>query len=120
MSKILSSEDLPNAFEHGDDDKKIDRLDIENTLQIDEKDNPILRAAHIHILGDIIQSLGVVIASMIAAFSVYGVSKLLFRNNKPQDLTRSKPKIYQPEIFSASTSTASSRSEKQEKMRPVP
>ena len=62
----------------------------------------------------------VVIASMIAAFSVYGVSKLLFRNNKPQEITRSQPKIYQPEIFSASTSTASSRSEKQEKVRPVP
>lgn len=81
MSKILTSDDIPNAFENlNNEHKKMEdiiecdgtelllRNDTENnnrSVHIDEKDNPILRAAYIHILGDILQSLGVLIASII-------------------------------------------------------
>lgn len=79
MSKILTSEDIPNAFENNGNinndnmeaDEEMNTLTDENKLEeplIEEKNNPILRAAFIHILGDIIQSLGVVIASLIIYF----------------------------------------------------
>jgi zinc transporter 2 len=77
MSKILMSEDLPNAFEHGHDHDeskaKIDTVEATGTgiispPSIDENENPILRAAFIHILGDIIQSAGVLVASIIIYF----------------------------------------------------
>ena len=69
MSKILSSEEIPNAFEHSDE--KHD--EINNT--VNDKDNPILRAAYIHILGDIIQSMGVLIASILI---------FIFQENNPK------------------------------------
>lgn len=87
MSKILSSDDIPNAFENLNnqqmkvedtiDGDKCEALlgDYNNNnhnnnnnapdLLVDDKENPILRAAYIHILGDIIQSVGVLIASII-------------------------------------------------------
>lgn len=81
MSKILSSDDIPNAFENlNNEQMKIeDMIDCDKSesllgesnrsinaaIIINERDNPILRAAYIHILGDIIQSLGVLIASVI-------------------------------------------------------
>jgi len=81
MSKILSSDDIPNAFENlNNEQMKIeDMIDCDKSesllndsnrsinapIHINDKDNPILRAAYIHILGDIIQSLGVLIASVI-------------------------------------------------------
>lgn len=85
MSKILTSEDLPNAFENpavlG---QNADIIELENDsesqathsrketeeplLPADRKENPILTAAYVHILGDILQSLGVVIASLIIYF----------------------------------------------------
>jgi zinc transporter 2 len=74
MSKILMSEEIPNAFEHGHDHSH-HKIDTEVTDEegmhlhkVDEKENPILRAAFIHILGDIIQSAGVVVASSIIYF----------------------------------------------------
>jgi cation diffusion facilitator family transporter len=80
MSKILTSEDIPNAFENSPhhagnnaDVIEIPGPDAEmkqelNTPLLKEKDNPVLNAAYIHILGDIIQSVGVVIASLIIYF----------------------------------------------------
>ena len=82
MSKILTTEKIPNAFEVGmgndnnDDIELIDRngaqtLLIENEnldskkQKMKENENLIMRATALHILGDIIQSLGVVIASTI-------------------------------------------------------
>jgi zinc transporter 2 len=75
MSKILISEDLPNAFEHHEENGK-NKIDTEEGTElkfsgppsIDEAENPILRAAFIHILGDIIQSAGVLVASLIIYF----------------------------------------------------
>lgn len=76
MSKILTSEDLPNAFEHASEEA--DRIELEVIEEeeaeemakplLEEKDNPVLKAAYIHILGDIIQSAGVVLASLIIYF----------------------------------------------------
>jgi len=100
LGKILSSEDLPNAFELevpespikmktnktedlDKNDNKNDNNDYvevgestelvldtkekkiftEKTIEEKEKENPVLRAAILHILGDIIQSIGVVIAA---------------------------------------------------------
>lgn len=73
MSKILTSDSIPNAFEGGMGSINADIIEIpeENNLNqplIEEKNNPVLRAAFIHVLGDIIQSLGVVIASLIIYF----------------------------------------------------
>lgn len=100
MSKILTSEKIPNAFEDGmggsnisnpnsinSEDNSLqepllnqiengvfDNLDNNNqnnravnqvNNQIDENENLIMRATALHILGDIIQSIGVVIASTI-------------------------------------------------------
>jgi zinc transporter 2 len=76
MSKILSSDDLPNAFENPTGAKadiievepeNLEGQDLEQPL-ISKKENPVLSAAYIHILGDIIQSAGVVIASLIIYF----------------------------------------------------
>jgi len=84
LAKILSSEDLPNAFEKEDHDEagikipdtEVVSTDVEHTEPIkkDESENPVLRAAIIHILGDLLQSLGVVIASII----IY-----IFQNSTP-------------------------------------
>lgn len=78
MSKILTSDPIPNAFEKGDSSVDSIEGDAENGIEGDEnslekpliekKENPILRAAYIHILGDIIQSLGVLVASCIIYF----------------------------------------------------
>ncbi len=98
MSKILTSEKIPNAFEDGmggglpSNPNSTDGLDnnlnepllnqIENGVnvddnnvnnqgnisKIDENENLIMRATALHILGDIIQSIGVVIASTIIYF----------------------------------------------------
>lgn len=99
MSKILTSEKIPNAFEDGmgagsvisntdlPEDNNINEpllnqiengVDINNNnnnmenniendmkKEIDENENLIMRATALHILGDIIQSIGVVIASTI-------------------------------------------------------
>jgi zinc transporter 2 len=88
MSKILTSEKIPNAFEdageHGSgpaskDSNNPNELNehllnrIENgdismnkeKKEIDENENLIMRATALHILGDIIQSIGVVTASLI-------------------------------------------------------
>lgn len=71
MAKVLmSNEDIPNAFE---DETKPQveegafNSKEENEEHLTKKDdnNPILRATIIHILGDMIQSLGVLIASII-------------------------------------------------------
>ena len=74
LAKILSSEDLPNAFEKEEDHGELaipenvqiqihgNRLDNESK---NDENNPVLRAAIIHILGDMLQSLGVLIASII-------------------------------------------------------
>jgi zinc transporter 2 len=70
MSRILLSEDIPNAFENHEDHKE-DQVDYNAALlpkNVDEKENPILRAAFIHVLGDIIQSAGVLLASLIIYF----------------------------------------------------
>jgi zinc transporter 2 len=86
MSKILTSEDLPNAFENpqvlgqnadvieleggSESNSSSSRRDLEMPLIAEkkERENPILTAAYVHILGDILQSLGVVIASLIIYF----------------------------------------------------
>jgi len=72
MSKILTSEELPNAFENGQFTiNNADGLEMDMEIEapkIEEKDNPVLRAAFIHILGDIIQSLGVLLAAVIIYF----------------------------------------------------
>jgi cation diffusion facilitator family transporter len=78
MSQILMSENIPNAFEKGDDSHDEIQLEGEEYQQLrdnendgkseskdKDKDNPLLRAAYIHILGDIIQSAGVLLASII-------------------------------------------------------
>lgn len=76
MAKVLmSNEDVPNMFE---DDHKIQAAEGNLKEKVSEKnsekggndekldhENPILRATVIHILGDMIQSLGVLIASII-------------------------------------------------------
>ncbi len=78
MSKILTSDNIPNAFEKGDD--SVDDIEVGEDLLnssgineaneplIKEKDNPILKAAFVHILGDILQSVGVLIAATIIYF----------------------------------------------------
>jgi len=77
MSKILSSDDIPNAFEGGMGKVEVqaDYIELENEIKedlerplIERKENPVLTAAYIHILGDILQSLGVLIASLIIYF----------------------------------------------------
>merc|ERR1712032_382202 len=86
MSKILTTEKIPNAFEDAGEShsqpsskdsvnelnepllNRIENGDIEITKEkkeIDENENLILRATALHILGDIIQSMGVVCASLI-------------------------------------------------------
>lgn len=85
MSKILTTEKIPNAFEVGmgndnnDDIEVSDRNGAQTPLlniienenvnskkqKMNENENLIMRATALHILGDIIQSLGVVIASTI-------------------------------------------------------
>ncbi len=76
MSKILSNDDLPNAFENPTgiradiievENESEQQRDIEQPL-IEKKENPVLSAAYIHILGDIIQSAGVVVASLVIYF----------------------------------------------------
>jgi zinc transporter 2 len=76
MSKILSNDDLPNAFENPTG-AKADIIQVDSETQGDQdleqpligkKENPVLSAAYIHILGDIIQSAGVVLASLIIYF----------------------------------------------------
>jgi zinc transporter 2 len=75
MSKILSSDSIPNAMEGNiaGTGTMTDIIEVpeENDLiqpLIEEKNNPVLRAAFIHILGDILQSIGVVLASLIIYF----------------------------------------------------
>jgi zinc transporter 2 len=80
LAKILASEDLPNAFEKEEEEELITHLTEEqqsiyhNELEKikdkeDEKeDSPVLKAAIVHIIGDMLQSLGVVIASLIIYF----------------------------------------------------
>jgi len=76
MSKILTSEEIPNAFENGTFTiNNADGLEMDNDIadyvdqpKIDEKENPVLRAAFVHILGDIIQSVGVLVAAIIIYF----------------------------------------------------
>jgi len=82
MSKILSNDDLPNAFENPTVfNENADIIEIENDSQsvnssrgdleaplIEKKENAVLSAAYIHIIGDIIQSAGVVVASLIIYF----------------------------------------------------
>jgi zinc transporter 2 len=88
MSKILTTEKIPNAFEdageHSSNPESKDSINpndlnepllnrIENgdediireKKEIDENENLIMRATALHILGDIIQSMGVVTASLI-------------------------------------------------------
>jgi len=100
LGKILTTEDLPNAFEKGptstnasrkntheeehttakDEEKDhLNEVVIDTNKPIDtkvlieekkafndkEKENPVLRAAIIHILGDLVQSSGVVLAAII-------------------------------------------------------
>jgi solute carrier family 30 (zinc transporter), member 2 len=90
MSKILTSEKIPNAFEDGmgvnnNDEMETDLENLqtqlnepllnrvengdvqisENKKKLDENENLIMRATALHILGDIVQSVGVVIASSI-------------------------------------------------------
>lgn len=76
MAKIMmSNDDIPNAFE---DEAKLETegdhaqySSLEEAQKKEEKadeENPILRATIIHILGDIIQSIGVLIASLIIYF----------------------------------------------------
>lgn len=88
MSKILTTQKIPNAFEdgmggnmeeHTDDIELIEKGELKEPLlnqienektgtrktQMDENENLIMRATALHILGDIIQSVGVVIASTI-------------------------------------------------------
>jgi len=66
MGKILASEDLPNAFEKAGEETKSNsnNVDVENNKK-DEKDNAVLRATIIHIIGDMIQSIGVILAAVI-------------------------------------------------------
>jgi zinc transporter 2 len=88
MSKILTTEKIPNAFEdageHGSNpaskdsnnpnelnEPLLNRIENGDTSinkekkEIDENENLIMRATALHILGDIIQSMGVVTASLI-------------------------------------------------------
>lgn len=98
MSKILTSEKIPNAFEDGmgnninnqsNDPIEIEELNLNNNnnlnqpllnqienannsndvtirkKEMDDNENLIMRATALHILGDIIQSIGVVTASTI-------------------------------------------------------
>ena len=71
LAKILTSEDLPNAFEK-DEEECLELQDPEKQIkeedQKSKEENPVLRSAIIHILGDMLQSLGVVIASLIIYF----------------------------------------------------
>lgn len=75
MSKILTSDEIPNAFEDAgaSDIRQIDDIELEDANlikqpKLDSKDNPVLKAAFIHILGDIIQSVGVLLAALIIYF----------------------------------------------------
>jgi zinc transporter 2 len=79
MGKILSTEDLPNAFENAEKEcfekvnvDLINNEDLEKSDKDKEKENAVLRATVIHILGmnfitlgDMIQSIGVIIAAVI-------------------------------------------------------
>ncbi len=85
LGKILSSEELPNAFErespsspqekensntsNKETEIVIDTREknnvVEMTVEEKEKENPVLRAAILHILGDILQSIGVLTAAII-------------------------------------------------------
>lgn len=98
MSKILTTEKIPNAFEDAggnhsnpsskdsDDPNNLDepllnRIETgdqelsKEKKEMDENENLIMRATALHILGDIIQSIGVVTASLI----IY-----LFQDTYPQ------------------------------------
>lgn len=91
MSKILTTEKIPNAFEdageHSNPTSKdsinenndlneplLNRIEngdenlIKEKKEMDENENLIMRATYLHILGDIIQSMGVVTASLIIYF----------------------------------------------------
>jgi len=82
MGKILSSEDLPNAFERSpsviqisnniteEEANDLIRIKEENEKNDDDKNknNVVLQAAIVHILGDMIQSIGVIIAGAIIYF----------------------------------------------------
>jgi len=69
MGKILASEDLPNAFEDAGEKKALPKEgDVEMNAKPDEQQSAVLRATIIHILGDMIQSIGVIIAAAIIYF----------------------------------------------------
>jgi len=67
MGKILASEDLPNAFEDAGERKESNDVEIGGNKK-DEKENAVLRATIIHIIGDMIQSIGVILAAVIIYF----------------------------------------------------
>ena len=52
-----------------------------------------------------------VLGSILAASSLYGVTTRVFKKSKTQDLTLSQVKNTKSEIFSTTSSTASGRSE---------
>lgn len=52
-------------------DEPIRRISRSNSLRHSEKQNINVRAAFIHVLGDIVQSVGVLIAAYIIKFKVY-------------------------------------------------
>lgn len=79
MAKILMSDsEIVNKFEddshsHISENKiqqilKEDENGEETNLVMNSQENPVLRATYIHILGDMIQSLGVVIAALLIYF----------------------------------------------------
>ena len=52
-----------------------------------------------------------VLGSILAAFSLHGVTTRVFKKSKTQDLTLSQVKNTKSELFSTTSSTASGRSE---------
>lgn len=78
MSKVLSYNPAPN-FAEGQTLKSIQTMEVpsnsdiqepllDNVEEKDDDDNPVIRATYIHILGDMIQSFGVLLAAVIIYF----------------------------------------------------
>lgn len=81
MSQVLAYNPVPNAMDgkmikdmenDGNEEKEIDPNEGLETPLIGENSkcdaNPVIRAAYIHIIGDMIQSIGVLVAAIIIYF----------------------------------------------------
>ena len=80
MSQVLSYNPVPNAMEgktlkdikeeqqEVDPDQGLETPLLGEGMEKNDDDNPVIRAAYIHILGDMIQSCGVLLAAIIIYF----------------------------------------------------